>query len=125
MNSSSRSSGSRNSICPCGGKTTKKQVSSVLLPIHTIEPRDFCLFSVFLTLRDDTKRLLWTFADIFIVIGRFKLIIKYFIQINIHRLSRWFFSLGHSPDLRATPQGARVACDEHLFTFSCKRIFQF
>ena len=50
MNSSSLSSSSRNSICPCGGKTTKKQVSSVLLPlvalltIHTIEPRVFCLF---------------------------------------------------------------------------------
>ena len=34
MNSSSLKSSSRNSICPCGGKTTKKQVSSVLLPIH-------------------------------------------------------------------------------------------
>ena len=33
MNSSSLSCSSRNSICPCGGKTTKKQVSSVLLPL--------------------------------------------------------------------------------------------
>ncbi len=34
MNSSSLKISSRNSICPCGGKTTKKQVSSVLLPIQ-------------------------------------------------------------------------------------------
>ena len=33
MNSSSLSSSSRNSICLWGGKTTKKQVSSVLLPL--------------------------------------------------------------------------------------------
>ena len=45
--------------------------------------------------------------------------------INIQWLSGWLFNFGHSSDLRATPQGARVACDEHLFIFSCKRIFQF
>ena len=46
MNSSSLKSSSRNSICPCGGKTTKKQVSSVLLPFHIDYNRYYCRYRI-------------------------------------------------------------------------------
>ena len=46
MNSSSLKGSSRNSICPCGGKTTKKQVSSVLLPIHIDYNRYYCRYRI-------------------------------------------------------------------------------
>ena len=46
MNSSSLKSSSRNSICPCGGKTTKKQVSSVLLPFHIDYNRDYWRYRI-------------------------------------------------------------------------------
>ena len=41
--------------------------------IHTIEPRDFCLFSAFLTLRDDAKRLTVSSTSDIGTEGNFKL----------------------------------------------------
>ena len=41
--------------------------------IHTIEPRDFCLFSALLTLRDDAKRLIVLSTSAIVTEANFKL----------------------------------------------------
>ena len=51
-------------------------------------------------------------------------IIPSILQINIHRLSRWFFNCGHSPALKAAPYSAYVVCACTLSLCSRKRVLK-
>ena len=49
---------------------------------------------------------------------------NYVRQINIHRLSRWFFRCGHSPARKAALYSANVVCASILLLFTRKRVLK-